>query len=135
MISRVQRFVTADEILDADIVLCWKNQTRIELNHLSPWLPIMVMRCHVAYQIGEPVMCTYNDYSRGIMNGGIYPLAEQHIAGKRLSMSSERSRRRGRGFPPGSRISKCPRQDMTIATIFEANQSSFVQPTPPRPIK
>lgn len=66
---RVERFVSREDILAADIVLCWRNATRSALNRL--------VRAHrgldgAPVQKGEPVMCLRNNYKHGILNGAIY---------------------------------------------------------------
>lgn len=66
---RVERFVSREDILAADIILCWRNATRSALNRL--------VRAHrgldgAPVQKGEPVMCLRNNYKHGILNGAIY---------------------------------------------------------------
>lgn len=86
---RVERFVDHDDIVAADIFLCWRNATRITMNRLIRAHHGLAPRC--PYQVGEPVMCLRNDHSRGILNGAIYMLQEEHVAGKGyLALVNER---------------------------------------------
>ena len=67
---RVERFVERDDILTADVILCWRNATRSNLNHLK--------RAHLGLagapvMAGEPLMCLRNDHKRGLLNGAVYP--------------------------------------------------------------
>lgn len=67
---RVQRHVEAHDIIAADVILCWRNATRRNLNLLK--------RAHLGIegwpQPGEPVMCLKNDHETGVLNGATYPL-------------------------------------------------------------
>lgn len=67
---RVQAFVDRDDILGADIILCWRNATRRAINAMK--------RLHIGLEgmptPGEPVMCLKNDHDMGVLNGGVYPL-------------------------------------------------------------
>lgn len=86
---RVQRFVEHEDIVAADIVLCWRNATRRDMNRLVRAHKGYTPNC--PYQVGEPVMCLRNDHSRGVLNGAVYELLEEHVAGKGyLSLRNER---------------------------------------------
>jgi exodeoxyribonuclease-5 len=67
---RVQRNVEHEDIVACDIILCWRNETRRQLNALK--------RAHLGIEgpprPGEPVMCLKNDHELGILNGAIYAL-------------------------------------------------------------
>lgn len=67
---RVQRHVDRDDILAADVILCWRNATRRNLNALK--------RAHLRIdgppRPGEPVMCLKNDHEMGVLNGATYEL-------------------------------------------------------------
>ena len=69
---RVQRHVERDDILSCDIILCWRNTTRRNLNALK--------RAHLGLSgppvPGEPVMCLKNDHEMGVLNGATYDLVE-----------------------------------------------------------
>jgi len=69
---QVRKFIDAESILAADIILCWRNATRIELNRIK--------RGHLGLsglpQTGEPVMCLKNDHDVGVLNGAVYMLLE-----------------------------------------------------------
>lgn len=78
---RVERFIGRDDILAADIILCWKNATRRQLNTMK--------RAHLGYytappQPGEPVMCLRNNHEYGVMNGAVYTLLEEPNARDRV---------------------------------------------------
>jgi exodeoxyribonuclease-5 len=73
----VVREVSRQEILDADIILCWRNATRHELNGL--------VRAHRGLDdgyahAGEPVMGLRNAPEWGILNGEVYTLAQDHYS-------------------------------------------------------
>ena len=72
---RVSSTCTHDDVMQADILLCWRNTTRRQLNHLK--------RAYIGYvgtlpRAGEPVMCLRNDHQAGVLNGGIYTLLRNH---------------------------------------------------------
>lgn len=76
---QVVKFVPADMLLSADIVLAWRNDTRRRLNHL--------IRSHhgvghLPPQKGEPVMCLMNRREPDeppLYNGAVYQLAEDYV--------------------------------------------------------
>ena len=69
---RVERHIGHDDIVAADVILCWRNETRKALNLLK--------RAHLRLDgapmplAGEPVMALTNDRRMGIMNGAVYRL-------------------------------------------------------------
>jgi exodeoxyribonuclease-5 len=69
---RVSGFVEADDIVSCDIILCWRNTTRRNLNALK--------RAHLGLSGppvgGEPVMCLRNDHEMGVLNGAVYTLVD-----------------------------------------------------------
>jgi exodeoxyribonuclease V len=70
---RVVSFADQDELLGHDIILCWRNRTRMKLNHHKRALlghegPLLVP--------GEPVMCLKNDHRIGVYNGAVYTVIE-----------------------------------------------------------
>jgi exodeoxyribonuclease V len=75
---RVVQRVTRDDVLEADVLLCWKNITRLQLNHLKrAHLGIT----HLPPQAGEPLMCLMNQREYGIYNGATYTLLEDYTDG------------------------------------------------------
>lgn len=84
---RVQRSVGRDDILAADVILCWRNATRHALNAL--------VRAHRGLDgpplAGEPVMCLRNDHKLGVLNGAQYELLKDYDTTRRtLSVRNER---------------------------------------------
>lgn len=78
---RVQRFVEREDILAADIFLCWRNATRHALNSL-----VRAHRGLEGYPLaGEPVMCLRNDHDVGILNGAVYRLIRDYDPNMRLA--------------------------------------------------
>ena len=78
---RVQRHVGRDDILAADVILCWRNATRHALNAL--------VRAHKGLDgppiAGEPVVCLRNDHKVGILNGATYALLADYDAARRVA--------------------------------------------------
>jgi exodeoxyribonuclease-5 len=76
---RVSNYVSAEDFLAADVILCWKNQTRRHLNGLA--------RAHRGFSgpplKGEPVMCLRNDHQKAVMNGAVYQLLTDYDPAKR----------------------------------------------------
>jgi exodeoxyribonuclease-5 len=67
---QVREKVGRDELMNADIVLCWTNPTRQRLNS-----DIRRLKGFAGQpRAGEPVMCTKNAPTFRVYNGGIYPL-------------------------------------------------------------
>lgn len=62
---------TPEEILNHDMILCWRNATRRRLNTRKRFL----LDLPPTLQAGEPVMCLRNRHALGIWNGAIYDLA------------------------------------------------------------
>jgi exodeoxyribonuclease-5 len=84
---RVQRSVGRDDILAANVILCWRNATRHALNAL--------VRAHRGLDgpplAGEPVMCLRNDHKLGVLNGAQYELLRDYDTRRRaLSVRNER---------------------------------------------
>ena len=76
----VKSDIDENDLLNADIVLCWKNKTVADYNE--------AIREFKGFsgqyaQPGEPVMCLRNWNQYGIMNGGIYPCTEPYNPSKR----------------------------------------------------
>jgi exodeoxyribonuclease-5 len=66
---QVVRSMSDAALMDADVVLCWKNATRNDLNLRIRAL----LGLEGIPKAGEPVLCLKNAY--GLFNGGIYTLA------------------------------------------------------------
>jgi len=87
---RVQRHVERDDIVAADVILCWRNTTRRNLNALK--------RAHLGLagppQPGEPIMCLRNDHEMGVLNGATYEFRgidrDERYGGLRISLVNER---------------------------------------------
>lgn len=78
---QVKQSVSGEEILAAEVILCWRNATRINLNRLvRAWkgLPEGMAKA------GEPVMCLKNNKSLGILNGAVYTLLSDHQYGSQV---------------------------------------------------
>lgn len=73
---RVERYIGVEDLLAADIVLCWRNATRRNLNALIRAHKGMSLGCAAA---GEPVMALKNNHRDAVLNGAIYTLAEPHF--------------------------------------------------------
>jgi exodeoxyribonuclease-5 len=67
---RVISFAQPEDIVGADIVLCWRNTTRRKLNKRKRDL----LGLTGLLRAGEPVMCLKNDHRLGLYNGAIYEL-------------------------------------------------------------
>lgn len=63
---------TPDELLNHDVILCWRNRTRRQLNAKK-----RALLGHAPDHLlaGEPVMCLRNNHRLGIYNGAVYDLA------------------------------------------------------------
>ena len=75
----VKQHVDRDDILNADAIICWKNATRVQLNHLR--------RAHLGFahfppREGETVVCLMNNRDLGLYNGATYTLGEPYVPGK-----------------------------------------------------
>lgn len=70
---RVTGFVTAREIVDCDIILCWRNATRQALNTLKRQHLGLLSAWPV---VGEPLMCLKNDHEMGVLNGAVYTMLD-----------------------------------------------------------
>ena len=71
--------LTANEKLDADIILCWTNATKRAINRHVRELRGFQFMPHP--QAGEPVLCLRNAPDYGIFNGAIYTLREPFMEG------------------------------------------------------
>lgn len=68
--------ITDQDLLDADIILCWRNQTVREINMRVRKLKFGFTNAHA--NKGEPVMCLRNFAEHNIQNGGIYECLEPY---------------------------------------------------------
>lgn len=84
---QVCRNIRGEDVLEADIILCWRNATRISLNRMvRSWKGLGGVA-----KAGEPVMCLKNDHKAGILNGAIYTLLEDHVGTTgRITIENER---------------------------------------------
>lgn len=71
--------LTAEDKLQADIVLCWTNATKKAVNRHMRDLRGYSMMPHP--QVGEPIVCLRNAPDYGIFNGAIYTLLEPFMEG------------------------------------------------------
>lgn len=70
---KVVSSITADDLLEADTILCWMNKTRIDCNYVVRHL----RGFDTDYpQAGESIMCLKNSRPFGIYNGAVYTLAK-----------------------------------------------------------
>jgi exodeoxyribonuclease-5 len=77
---RVARDGTDDDLLNAEVVLCWTNRTRHALNDKCRKIRGF-WQSHP--QVGEPLMCLKNVSGQGIFNGAVYRLLEPFGLGDR----------------------------------------------------
>lgn len=80
---RVVRAPEPEDLLNADIILCWRNRTRRRLNARKRSLLGLDGPLHP----GEPIMCLKNDHRLGLLNGQVYELVERRDDG--LVVSSD----------------------------------------------
>ena len=74
---RIEREIGRDDLMAADVVLCWRNATRIGVNRLvRGWKGLSGFA-----ERGEAVMALQNNPDWGILNGATYLLQERHVAG------------------------------------------------------
>lgn len=73
---RVERFIGRDDILRADVILCWRNTTRQQLNKLKRAHLLGIHDPRQPPVAGEPLMALSNDKRMGVFNGAIYVLEE-----------------------------------------------------------
>jgi len=71
----IKKEVKPEDLLEADIVLCWKNKTVAMFNEAIREIKGFKGK-HA--QRGELVMCLRNWHSYGIMNGGIYECCDSY---------------------------------------------------------
>jgi exodeoxyribonuclease V len=87
---RITPIATGDDVLAADILLCWRNETRRRLN----WLKRKYLGLDgKPPQPGEPIMCLKNDHQQGVLNGAVYRLL---------------------GYEPGGAVKICNERDEII---------------------
>jgi len=75
---QVQRSATKEQTINADIIICWKNDTRHRANAYKRKLLGYTQPYPVA---GEPVMCLKNYPDKGIFNGATYTLTRDFKQG------------------------------------------------------
>lgn len=80
---RVIGDATDEDHLSTDIVLCYKNATRVALNRRRRRLHGMFNRI---IRAGEPVMCLRNDYALRVFNGEIYTVATDRRIGEDIAI-------------------------------------------------
>lgn len=77
---QIKAHISRDEIMQAGVILCYRNRTRIDLNRM--------VRAHKGFAgigiAGEPVMALQNNPDWGILNGAVYSLQENHVGGSRV---------------------------------------------------
>lgn len=69
---RVIGFADPGELLGHDILLCWRNRTRLQLNKRKRKL----LGINGPLRAGEPLMCLKNDHHLGLYNGAVYEVIE-----------------------------------------------------------
>ena len=74
----LKRGFDAEDLMKADIVLCYTNNTRAAINQHKRDIMGFIQPYPVA---GEPVMCMKNSQEYGIFNGAIYTLEETFLPG------------------------------------------------------
>lgn len=72
---------TDEDYVDADVVLCFKNETRHAINRRIRALRGRRSRLP---QPGEPLMCLRNNHNYGVYNGAVYELLEPYDPRERL---------------------------------------------------
>lgn len=70
---QVKGSASEGDLLAADKVLCWRNETRHALNAQFRWMRDIA---HLPPQPGEPIVALRNRPWKGIYNGAVYILAE-----------------------------------------------------------
>jgi exodeoxyribonuclease V len=80
---RVERRARTVDLINADVVLCWRNATRAELN-------VRIRRLRgfrsPLPERGEPIVCLRNAREYGLVNGAIYTLAEPYQPASRRAV-------------------------------------------------
>lgn len=71
---RVVDRAAPEDLLAADVLLCWRNRTRLMLNARKRAL----LKLDGPLLPGEPVMCLKNHYGLGLYNGAVYDLLTQY---------------------------------------------------------
>ncbi len=85
---RVISFAEPNDILEADVLLCWMNITRRRLNERKRKL----LGFQGPLKRGEPVMCLKNNHNVGIHNGEIFRLAEDRRMDTSISIRDDDGR-------------------------------------------
>ena len=67
---RVVARAAPEDLLAADMLLCWRNRTRVRLNAKKR----LLLGRSGFLRAGEPIMCLRNDHRVGVLNGAVYPL-------------------------------------------------------------
>lgn len=70
--------VCREDVLRADVILCWRNTTRHAVNALMRRYRGIVSPNP---QPGEPVLCLRNAADFNVFNGGVYPLTREFYDG------------------------------------------------------
>lgn len=78
---RVVERLPKEELAQADLVLVWKNATRIEMTKIIRRIRGLAGQVP---QIGEPVMCLKNCPDYGVYNGAVYTLLKPFEPGDNL---------------------------------------------------
>ena len=102
---RVTRYCSADDVLDADVIITWRNTTRRALNGLK--------RAYLGLsskppQAGEPIVALRNDHNARIVNGATYELLEDHV--------------------PGCNFIRVKNENGVVVRLLEASIEDFDQP-------
>ena len=85
---RVISFAEPEDILGADMLLCYRNDMRRKLNAKKRKL----LGFQGSLKAGEPIMCLRNNHKVGIYNGEIYRLEENRTSGKSTMIRSDDGR-------------------------------------------
>jgi ATP-dependent exoDNAse (exonuclease V) alpha subunit len=80
---RVVERATPEDLIGHDMLLCWRNKTRLLLNARKRSL----LGHEGGLQPGEPVMCLRNDHRLGLYNGAVYSVV-RHL-GDLLSIQDD----------------------------------------------
>lgn len=76
---QVKEYCSGEDVLNANMILCWTNKTRHQLNALKRSFLGIGAKPPLK---GEPVMAfKVNDHKIGTLNGGVYTLLQDHEPG------------------------------------------------------
>ena len=75
---RVAHDGTNDDLINADVILCWTNRSREFMNSKARRVR-GYFQLHA--QVGEPLVCLKNAASYGVFNGGVYTLMRPFLEG------------------------------------------------------